>query len=422
MSSETKTMKKKSKRTLTPKLRFAEFRDELGWESESLGRLFANRQEKGFSELPLLSVTDERGIIPQEETNRRDNSNSDKSRYLRVVPGDIAYNTMRMWEGRSAYVDREGLVSPAYTVCQPQNEIHGKFFSYYFKTSTLIEQFRKYSQGLVKDTLSLKYNGFACISVPSPQFAEQQKIAECLSSLDWLIATEGRKLAALRDHKRGLMQHLFPQPGQTQPRLRFPEFRDKGEWKTIILGDVVSISKGKGVAKSDVVASGTIPCIRYAELYTIYGEVITHVHSRTDVPVDTLVLSQAGDVIIPASGETKEDIATCGCVMNAGVALGGDLNVLRSDIDGRFFSYYLNGVQRSELAKVAQGHTVSHLYPSQISRLSISVTEEPAEQWRIADCLTALDTRITAQAVKIETLKQHKRGLMQQLFPAPEEV
>lgn len=233
-------MKKQGKRTLTPKLRFPEFRgDASGWESESLGRLFVNRQEKGFSDLPLLSVTDERGIIPQEEINRRDNSSSDKSKYLRVIPGDIAYNTMRMWEGRSAYVDRKGLVSPAYTVCQPQKGTHGKFFSYYFKTASLIEHFRKYSQGLVKDTLNLKYDKFACISVPSPLFAEQQKIADCLSSLDGLIAAEGRKLEALRDHKRGLMQQLFPREGETVPRLRFPEFRGKGEWESKPFGEVV---------------------------------------------------------------------------------------------------------------------------------------------------------------------------------------
>ena len=255
-----------------------------------------------------------------------------------------------------------------------------------------------------------------------PDRAEQQKIADCLSSLDGLIAAEGRKLEALKAHKKGLMQQLFPQPGQTRPRLRFPEFRDKGDWETIILGDVVSISKGKGIAKSDVGVGGTTPCIRYAELYTIYGEVITHIHSYTDEPVDTLVLSQAGDVIIPASGETKEEIATCGCVMNAGVALGSDLNVLRSDIDGRFFSYYLNGVQRSELAKVAQGDTVAHLYPAQISRLSICIAEEPAEQQKIASCLTTLNTRITAQAEKIDALKTHKRGLMQQLFPSLKEL
>src|SRR5690606_34254025 len=98
------------KKTLTPKLRFPEFRKAPPWAIEPLGRLFTERQETGFPDLPLLSVTDRDGVIPQEETNRTNNSNADKRKYLRVVPGDIAYNTMRMWEGRSARVGLEGLV------------------------------------------------------------------------------------------------------------------------------------------------------------------------------------------------------------------------------------------------------------------------------------------------------------------------
>ena len=143
--------------SLVPALRFPEFREAGEWTTHPLGELFANRQETGFESLPLLSLTDKEGIIPQEESNRKNNASADKSRYLRVMPGDIAYNTMRMWEGRSAYVDREGIISPAYTVCKPLESVSGLFFSYYFKTFQLIEQFHRYSQGLVKDTLNLKY-------------------------------------------------------------------------------------------------------------------------------------------------------------------------------------------------------------------------------------------------------------------------
>src|SRR5438132_303589 len=103
-------MTEDAKRTMTPKLRFPEFRKKPAWLVEPLGRLFRERQDTGFSELPLLSVTDREGVIPQAETNRKNNSNSDKAKYLRVVLGDIVYNTMRMWEGRSARVGLEGLV------------------------------------------------------------------------------------------------------------------------------------------------------------------------------------------------------------------------------------------------------------------------------------------------------------------------
>lgn len=253
-----------------------------------------------------------------------------------------------------------------------------------------------------------------------PEPAEQRKIAECLGSLDDWIAAETEALAALRRHKTGLMQQLFPRPGETRPRLRFPKFAKSKGWRAHKLGDVVAISKGKGVAKADVVEGGATPCIRYAELYTVYGEVITEIKSRTNVPVENLVLSEADDVIVPASGETKEDIATCACVMASGIALGSDLNVLRSEIDGRFFSYYLNGAKRAELAKLAQGDTVAHLYPSQISQLDINIPPDADEQHRIADCLVSLDLRIAGQTDHVAVLLRHKRGLMQQLFPAPD--
>lgn len=212
MSSKTKKtgMKEEATPALLPQLRFPEFRGAEGWKTERLGKLFSDRQEVGLTGLPLLSLMDKEGIVPQEESNRKNNSNSDKSKYLRVVPGDIAYNTMRMWEGRSAHVGLEGLVSPAYTVCKPHSGVHSLFFAYYFKAPQLIEQFRRYSQGLVKDTLNLKYAAFSQISAPSPTYPEQKKIADCLSSLDELIAVQGRKVDALKTHKRGLMQQLFP--------------------------------------------------------------------------------------------------------------------------------------------------------------------------------------------------------------------
>ena len=193
-----------------PRLRFPDFQEAPEWSIVPLGSLFHKRQETGFSDLPLLSVTDRDGVIPQDTTNRKNTANSNIAKYLRVVPGDIAYNTMRMWEGRSARVGMEGVVSPAYTVCRPNVETNSYFFACYFKTKSLVKQFRTYSQGLVKDTLNLKYETFSLISVGYPPLNEQKKIADCLGSLDDLISTEGRKLEALRQHKRGLMQQVFP--------------------------------------------------------------------------------------------------------------------------------------------------------------------------------------------------------------------
>ena len=209
-------MSSKTKPTpmLLPKLRFPEFRDMKGWEPSLLGNLFSQREETGNTDLRLLSLMDKEGIVPQEDTNRKNNASGDRSKYLRVAPGDIAYNTMRMWEGRSALSKLEGIVSPAYTVCVPTPEANSLFFSHYFRTPQLIAQFARYSQGLVKDTLNLKFEAFARISASTPSDpAEQQKIADCLDSVDKLMAAQARKVDALKTHKKGLMQQLFPREG-----------------------------------------------------------------------------------------------------------------------------------------------------------------------------------------------------------------
>lgn len=200
------------------------------------------------------------------------------------------------------------------------------------------------------------------------------------------------------------------------PRLRFPEFREVAGWEQTSLGMEATFQKGRGISKAELDPNGSRPCVRYGELYTRYGEVIDVVASRTNAPESELFLSRKNDVIIPASGETKEDIATASCVLLDGVALGSDLNVIRTPHNGVFLSYLLNGSKRREIAKVAQGDTVVHLYPSQLEALQVAFPTE-AEQQKIADCLTSLDEVIAAQGRKVDALKAHKRGLMQQLFP-----
>ena len=205
------------------------------------------------------------------------------------------------------------------------------------------------------------------------------------------------------------------------PRLRFPEFRGAGEWLHKNLEDIARFFKGRGISKSDIDAHGEIPCIRYGELYTTYGEVIKAVVSKTRLPLPSLFLSQKYDVLIPSSGETRIDIARAACVLINGVALGGDLNVLRSQENGVFLSYLLNGVCKKTMAKRAQGDTVVHLYPRHIELLPILIPDRQ-EQQKIADCLSSLDEVITLESQKLEALKVHKKGLMQQLFPAEGET
>ncbi len=174
------------------------------------------------------------------------------------------------------------------------------------------------------------------------------------------------------------------------PNLRFPEF--EGEWKMKKLGEIATFSKGKGISKSDIEENGITECIRYGELYTHYREVINEIRSNTNVNISTLVLSEENDVIIPASGETKIDIATASCVLKAGIALGGDLNIIKTENNGVFLSYYLNSKKKMEIANLAQGISVVHLYSSQLASLSLSLPKLN-EQSKISSFLGLVDER-----------------------------
>jgi len=178
---------------------------------------------------------------------------------------------------------------------------------------------------------------------------------------------------------------------------------------------VVTFTKGKGVSKSDIVEGGATKCIRYGELYTTYSEVIDDVVSSTNVDPSLLLLSKKNDVIIPASGETQLDIATASCVMHDGIALGGDLNVMRTKENGVFLAYYLNGAKRQAIAELAQGNSVVHLYAKQLQGISINLPSLE-EQSRIAGFLMALDAKVAGVAQAVAACQKWKKGLLQQMF------
>ena len=194
------------------------------------------------------------------------------------------------------------------------------------------------------------------------------------------------------------------------PHLRFPEFH--GEWEKCKLGDIAILTKGSGISKDQRSATGT-PCILYGELYTTYkSEVIDYVVSKTDISDKNLVRSCANDIIIPSSGETAIDISTARCVLSPDVLLGGDLNIIRlKDGDGRFFSYQLNGVRKYDIAKIAQGVSVVHLYGESIKGLTVSFPSNK-EQQKISTLLSLIDERIATQSKLIEDLKKLRSAII----------
>jgi len=179
------------------------------WQESSLGDLFDERIQFNNHQLPLLAITGSRGVIPASEIERKDSSAADKSRYKRIAIGDIGYNTMRMWQGVSAISGLEGIVSPAYTVCIPKKSIDARFMGHLFKFAPVVYLFRRYSQGLVNDTLNLKFPSFAKIRVRIPGLDEQRQIRGVLYMAANEIEILETKLSALERQKRGLMQKLL---------------------------------------------------------------------------------------------------------------------------------------------------------------------------------------------------------------------
>jgi len=197
------------------------------------------------------------------------------------------------------------------------------------------------------------------------------------------------------------------------PQLRFPEF--EGEWKINKLGQIAKFLKGKGISKNDIINDGENECIRYGELYTTYNEVIDSIASKTNVALDVSVLSNENDVIIPSSGETQLDIVTASCVLKKGVILGGDLNIIRTNLNGVFLSYLLNNRKKKDIAKLSQGNSVVHLYNKQLATLNLNLPT-PKEQQKIANFLSAIDNRIQTLEKKKTLLEQYKKGVMQKIF------
>lgn len=193
---------------LTGKRRLSGFNE--AWRETHLGDCFTERNEVARIDLPLLSITADRGVILQSESDKKDTSNEDKAKYKRICAGDIGYNTMRMWQGRSALSGLEGLLSPAYTIVTPREKADVLFFSYLFKTPKLIHLFFRQSQGLVDDTLNCKYPDFSSVRVKVPASKNEQiAIAEVLQDADKEIQLLGAKLDALKQQKTGLMQKLL---------------------------------------------------------------------------------------------------------------------------------------------------------------------------------------------------------------------
>ena len=243
-----------------------------------------------------------------------------------------------------------------------------------------------------------------CIYIPS--LAEQSHIDDFLLVLDKKIEKQRQLVDSLKKYKRGAVRYLLSPKSCPLKNAR---------WTTAKMDELGCFIKGAPLSKADISEDGT-PFILYGELYTTYNEVVTSIKRRTQAQVDETFLSRVGDVVIPTSGETPEEISTASCVMLPDVILAGDLNIFRGDkVDGRIVSYLLNHVVNAKVARIAQGKSVVHIQASELCKLTLAYPDKNTQN-TIIKFLSKLDDKITNTENSLTFLSDLKEGLLQQLF------
>ncbi len=294
----------------------------------------------------------------------------------------------------------------------PKEEIEPYFLNYEYQTDKSKKKIENITTGnTIKHILASDMQEFV---VDVPKYEEQKVIAGYFRNIDHLITLHQRKYERLVNVKRSMLVKMFPQNGSKVPEIRFKGFID--DWEQRKLGDIAEFSKGSGYSKGDLIESGT-PIILYGRLYTKYETSISEVDTYVEAK-DGSVYTKGGEVIVPASGETAEDIARAATVDKSGVILGGDINVVspNEDINSAFLAISIShGNSQRELAKKAQGKSVVHIHNEEIKNLVVPFPAK-VEQNKIVEYFSNFDNLITLHQRKIKKLQDAKKAFLTKMF------
>ena len=416
----------KEEKKMVPKLRFPEFREASEWQFTPLNQLATRGKQKNRDEKieRVLTNSAEFGVMDQRDYFDKDIATQGKLEgYFVVELGDYVYNPRISATAPVGPISKNniatGVMSPLYTVFKFKDG-DNDFYSHYFKTTGWHRYMRQASStGARHDRMAISSDGFMAMPLPISTLQEQQKIADCLSSLDELIAAQAHKVDALKTHKKGLMQQLFPREGETQPRLRFPEFRDAGEWEETRLGKLGKLVSGLTYSPDDVRESGLL-VLRSSNVQN--SEIALDDCVYVDPSIKGANLSQPEDILICVRNGSKALIGKCALIPQ-GMPLcthGAFMTVFRADKPSFVFQLFQSDRYQKQVAGDL-GATINSINGSQFLKYEFMLPK-PAEQKRIADFLVSLDDLITAATQELATLKTHKKGLMQQLFPSAAEL
>ena len=396
-----------------PKLRFPGF-DEP-WKAEKLSD-FAERVTRkntnNETSLPL-TISSKDGLVDQISYFNKTVASKDMSGYYLLKNGEYAYNksySVGYDFGSVKRLDRYdmGALSTLY-ICFALKKHDSDFIKAYF------DSLKWYREIYMISAEGARNHGL--LNVPTDEFfdtkhympqdsAEQRKIADFMIALEHRIEAQQSLVDNLKKYKRGVVRTLL-----SPKRCSIKNVK----WTTSRIGDIGTFIKGAPLSKADISLEGT-PFILYGELYTTYSEVISNVVRKTQASADKQYYSQIGDVIIPTSGETPEEISTASCVMFPDIILAGDLNIYRcTQVDGRIMSYILNHVVNDRIARIAQGKSVVHVQAAEISKIEITYPD-PFSQKTIIAILAAISDRIDQSNAELRLLHELRKALLQKLF------
>lgn len=402
---------------LVPKIRFPEFLEAKPWQLVSLRRASIPVDERvGERKLTPVSISAGVGFVPQAEKFGRDISGNQYQLYTLVRDGDFVFNkgnSLKYPQGCIYRLEGWGQVAApnVFIAFRLKNGYSNGFFQNCFEQNQHGQQLKRHitSGARSNGLLNISKETFFNVEIPTPSLPEQQKIADCLDSADALIAAQGQKLEALKAHKKGLMQQLFPQEGETLPRLRFPEFELSGRWELKLGGELFANRKEKGEAGlpiySVTISDGMVPRASFdRNFYDIEDPTGNRKAHRGDIVYNMMRMWQGAQGVAPEN-----------CLVSPAYVVLKP----RSDAHAVFFEYFFKLRQSLRILTVtSRGLTKDRLrlYFDDFAKMPLRVPGK-LEQERIANCLLTLDKLIAVESGKLDTLKIHKKGLMQQLFP-----
>ena len=378
-----------------PKLRFPGF-DEP-YKQCHIGDIYAERSQRGASDMELLSVTMNDGVMPRSEIEGKDNSSEDKSNYKVVLTGDMVYNSMRMWQGANGISPCDGIVSPAYTVLMPKIPISNGYFAAFFKSPNLINEFRKNSQGMTSDTWNLKYPQIETIKVCIPALSEQNRVADMLRTLERRIAKQAQLVDNLKKYKRGVLSVAFGKYGSIC------------SWQTTPYPFAELASRRS--EKYDPRSGEQMPCVELEHIEQETGRIIGSIPSTQQNSIKGVCKS--GDTLF---GKLRPYLRKYAFVKKDMVCSSEIWSLVPSETIIPEYLFYL--VQTDEFIKIANISSGTKMPRAEWSNIEKSVFSVPNKevQAQIVQTLRGLDSRMLDAIDMLGELQLMKEGLLQQLF------